>query len=73
MPWKSSGETIGAVAEKDPALCPKNDMGEHELDDGNVTPADGHIMDGRSIVADVWCRLCGRSGSVVIELSEVNW
>lgn len=43
---------------------------------------DGHEFDsncevaenqGSALVIDVWCRLCGRSSSFIIDESDVNW
>lgn len=47
--------------------CPKSLTGKHEPDDG-FTQADDV-----SWTADVYCKHCGRSGSLLVNPEEINW
>jgi hypothetical protein len=51
----------------DGTMCPKNDGEEHELDAFNA------VARADELVIDVYCKHCGRSGSVTINPKDVLW
>lgn len=49
-------------------LCRKSESGKHEAD-----PASLAVAQGATGIIDMNCLHCGRSGSVAVQLQEVNW
>lgn len=70
--WENgASEAEQEPAEEDEAYCEKTG-GMHKLDI-RAEYADIPTSSNRGIVVDVWCKLCGKSGSIAIEPNEVNW
>lgn len=49
------------------------DGARHTLDAERAEVAKGASSDPKALVIDVWCKVCGRSGSVTIDPDDVMW
>ncbi|MDA4132205.1 MAG: hypothetical protein OK454_03655 [Thaumarchaeota archaeon] len=47
---------------------PEDEECEHEADGMSLKQADG-----TEFTVDIWCKKCGSSGSVAIDIEDIDW
>jgi hypothetical protein len=73
--WAELGQKeYKPMDDEDADYCPETKDHKHNLENPTIQAADGYSTSAEGgIVVDIWCTACGRSGSTIIRLEDINW